>query len=491
MAITMLVSLYTSRVVLNTLGIEDYGIYNLVGGVVVLFSFLSGALNGSIQRFLTFELGRNNLIRFKQIFNVSLISLSFLSIVIVFLMEIIGVWLINNKLVIPIDRLSSAHWIFQLSLLTFIININMTPYNSAIIAHERMSIYAYFGILETFLKLLAILLLPLFPFDKLIVYGSLILIMTLIVRSVNINYCKRKIEGCRFSFFFDKKTAKEILSFSGWSMLGGMNLIMITQGISILFNVFCGIIVNSALGICNQVSNSLFQFVSNFQTAFSPQITKQYANKEFASLYPLVYRSAKFSFFLLLLIVAPVIVNINDVLVLWLVQVPEYTASFCLVILLMMLIDSISGPLWMLISATGDIKTFQIVLFINGCCTILLMYFFLYQGFSPVTTLSIRIFVSIGLLIIRLVILHFNLKFPVKQFCCKVLLRTLIPFVILMILGYSVHRWVVLDSAVYRILIRSLIMFVSYAIIVPCLGMEKTELKFITENIKHKINLKR
>jgi O-antigen/teichoic acid export membrane protein len=486
MGFTMVISLYTSRVVLNTLGVEDFGIYNLVGGVIILFSFLSSALNGSIQRFLTFELGRNNLKQFNKVFNVSLLSLSFISFFLLILFETVGIWFINEKLVIDETRLLAANVVFQVSLVSFLLNINTTPYNSAIIAFEKMSIYAYVGVFEVVMKLLIVFLLPVLPYDKLMSYGVLILVVTFISRGINIAYCKYKFSSTRFNFIWDKVLFKQLLSFSGWTILGSIGNILSRQGINIIFNLFFGVVLNAAFAISTQVSNAVFMFVGNFQTAFSPQITKLYASNSKEELYLLVDRAARLSFYLLLVVVLPITLNVDAILTVWLKIVPDYTNYFVLITLGVMLIDTISGPLWMVINSTGEIKSYQIYISLLTFVNVGIIYVLLFFGFSPVSALLTRLIFAIVLLLTRLWILQQKIDFNVLHFF-KNTIQPILYVSICAVIAWAALNLFDIPNGIFSIILKSTMAMLLSLPIIYFIGLSLQERQYITNFIHKKL----
>ena len=303
----MLVTLYTSRVVLNTLGVTDYGIYNVVGGVVMMFSVISGSLSSSISRFITYELGHGDFDRLKRIFSTSINIQIGISLVILVLAELFGVWFLNTKMNIPAERLSAANWVLQCSLLSFIINLISVPYNACIIAHERMSAFAYISILEAVLKLAVVYMLLVSPYDKLVTYAILLVIVALLIRLTYGQYCRRHFEESRYQFVYDKPLVKEMTSFAGWSFFGNSAYMLNVQGVDMLINIFFGVTLNAARGVATQVQNAVMQFVNNFAVAVNPQITKSYAAGEREYMNKLVCRGARFSYFLLLIFVVPLV----------------------------------------------------------------------------------------------------------------------------------------------------------------------------------------
>ena len=424
MAVIMLVQLYTSRVILQTLGVEDYGIYNIVGAVVVSLSFITGPLSSATQRFLSFELGKKNTGHIKDIFSISLIVHAILSILILALAETIGLWFLNNKMEIPPERLYAANWVFQCSILTFIINILNTPFNSAIIAYEKMSFYAYISIFEALARLAVVYFLLLTNSDKLIVYGILIVAVTLSVTTLYMLYCRKHIKDIKIHWVKDKQLLKLLLSFSGWSLFGAIANMSADQGLNLLLNLFFGVTVNAAMGIANQVSAAVNQFVTNFQTAFRPQIVKSYAEGNMEALHLLSCRSSKFSFLLLFMVVCPVYFNIDYILQLWLgANVPQYTADFCRLILICALIESLSAPLWMTVQATGRMKKYQLGISTLMSLNLIISYILLKKGAYPEAVLMVKCGLSIAYLIFRLYVNQRQIKLRIQMFACK----TLIP----------------------------------------------------------------
>lgn len=425
MLLTLGVSLYTSRIVLKVLGIEDYGIYNVVGGVIVLFSFLNGALTQATQRFLTYELGKCNIKRFRQVFNVSLLTYLGLSLIIILLGETLGLWLLNTQLNINEEKMIAANWVYQFSIITFFLNIMYTPYNAAIIAHEKMSFYAYVSIVEVVLKLLIVYLLVLIAFDKLIIYAILISIVSFIILCLYIAYCTYKFKECRYSWYWEKALFMNLIGFSGWSMFGSLSVITTNQGINILLNMFFGVAVNAAIGITNQISNAINQLVINFQMAFNPQITKSYAKGDRKYWEALVFRSAKVSYFLLFLLSLPFLIKTNIILHIWLENVPQYTLIFCRLAVISLLIDSLSGPLWMLIQANGRIRKYQLIIGSIFFLNLILSYMMFSFGYGPVTALLVRCVICGLLLVTRLLLFVSILNFPSVLFFRQVIIRVI------------------------------------------------------------------
>ncbi len=362
MILIMLVTLYTSRVVLAQLGIKDYGIYNVVGGVVTMFAFLNNCMTTSTQRFLTFELGKGNTQRLKDVFAASLNIHIAIALTIVVLAESIGLWFVNYKLVIPADRLVAANWVFQFAILSFCVNIIQVPYNAVIIAHEKMNVYAYISIVEVMLKLGIVYLFSVSPFDKLIAYAVLIFAVQLLIRAIYQIYCRKNYEESKFRLFWDKSLYQQMSGFAGWNLFGSLAWMLRDQGLNIVLNLFFGPVINAARGVATQVSGAVMNFISNFQVALNPQITKNYANGNIQEMEKLTYLGIKFSYIILFFLAFPLSLNINYVLRLWLVEVPDYTALFIILIMIDSMVGNLFGvPLMTSLSATGKIRNYQIV----------------------------------------------------------------------------------------------------------------------------------
>lgn len=359
--ITMLIGLYTSRVILQALGVEDYGIYNVVGGFVSMFSLISGTLSASVSRYLTFELGKNDIQKLKRIFSTSIYVLVALSFIVLIAAESFGLWYLNNKMVIPSDRSNAAFWVFQISVLTFILSLLNTPYQASVISHERMDIFAYISIFDAICKLLICYLVMFSPIDRLIYYALLLCFMTIINQLVYIWFCKRHYEECHFKMLFDKELFKGMLDFAGWNLIGSSAGILRTQGANLLLNAFGGPILNAANGIANTITGVVSTFVNNFTQAYNPQITKRYAVGEYQSLMNLLIYSSKYSYYMMFLLGFPIMLNANFIFQIWLGIVPEYTVVFSRWIFIFLLAESVSRPIITAKNATGKIRNYQIV----------------------------------------------------------------------------------------------------------------------------------
>ena len=423
MLLIMAVTLYTSRVVLATLGVEDFGIYNVIGGIVAMFSVISGSLSSAISRFITYELGKGNIERLKIIFSSSVVIQVCLALLICILAEIGGVWFLNSKMNIPIARMEAANWVLQCSILTFMINLISVPYNAAIIAHERMKAFAYVSILEAILKLAIVFMLCVSSSDKLKTYAILLVVVAIIIRLIYGYYCKKYFKECEFHFIYDKSVLKEIGGFAGWNFIGSASSILRDQGGNIVINLFCGPAVNAARGIATQVQNAVYGFITNFMTALNPQITKNYAIGNRDYLMFLLYQGSRFSFYLLLLLSLPILLNTHYILSLWLTTVPEHAINFVRLVLFFSLSESVSQPLITVQNATGKIRNYQIVVGGLQMLNLPISYLLLRFGYAPESVLIVAVLISQCCLMARLYMLHFSIKLSARKFIKNVYLN--------------------------------------------------------------------
>lgn len=419
----MLVALYTSRVVLQALGVEDYGIYNVVGGVVAMFSMLSSTLSTASQRFITYALGGNDAKNLKNVFSTCITLHIILGVIVVVLLEFLGVWLLNNKLNIPPERLSVANWVFQFSILTFFVNVVSVPYNALIIAHEKMSAFAYISIVDGFLKLGIAFLIQWTTFDKLLVYALLYSVVAIIIRFIYSAYCTRKfVEAKSISFQINKPLFKEMFGFSTWNFIGVSSLILRNQGIDILLNMFFGVSVNAAKGISNQVQGAVQQFVGNFTSAVNPQLTKSVAQKDYTRTGSLIIHGSRLAFFMMMLFAVPIIIYSKEILQLWLADVPEYAELMVKLIMIYLLSDTMSRFLTNALLAFGNIRDFQLIVGGIKLLALPLAYIILKFGGSPLTGIWVNIILEFVCLGFRLSLIKQRLNFNIFNFIFKVLL---------------------------------------------------------------------
>lgn len=417
MLVLIVVGLYSSRVVLNTLGVSDYGVYNVVGGIVSMLAFLNSAMTAASQRFISFELGIGNLERLKKVFSTSVSIHLILAVIIFVIAETFGLWFLNTYLNIEAGRMTAANWVYQCSVLTLMLTIASVPYNSCIVAHEHMRAFAYVGILEAILKLLIVYLLLVIRSDKLITYSLLVLCVALVIRLIYGIYCKRYFEECHYRFSFDCRLFAEMFSFAGWSIVGNMGFSLKNQGSNVILNLFFGTIINAARGIAMHVNGIIANFSNNFMMALAPQITKQYAAGNVEESIKLVYVGSRYSFFLLTLIATPVLINVDYLLTLWLGTVPKYTSSFLQLTLVAAMINSMATPLVAAIQATGKIRLFQIAICIVMSSELPLAYFLLFIGGAPYTAMYPTVLVVfIGLFVRFLILKHLIPLYGLRYF---------------------------------------------------------------------------
>ena len=483
MLFIMAVSLFTSRVILNTLGVEDYGINNVVGGIVTMFSVLSGSLSSSISRFITFELGKRNIERLKTIFSTGVNIQLGMSVFIIIIAEAVGIWFLNAKMNIPADRMVAANWVFQCAILTFVLNLLSVPYNAAIIAHEKMSAFAYISVLEVTLKLIIVYMLTVSPFDRLKTYAVLLLCVGVVIRFIYGYYCKRHFEECTYHFVFDKPILKEMTGFAGWNFLGNGAYMLNTQGVNILMNLYFGVAVNAARGVATQVDAALKQFVNNFTTAVNPQITKSYAQGDLDYMHKLVCRSAKFSAFLMMFFAVPIILETNTILTIWLKTVPDYAVIFLQWIIISSFMDTVlANSLVTSMFATGKIKRYQIIVTTVGCLVFPLSWIAFKLGFEPQVGYILYFIIYTILLFVRLYLLKDMVKLPVMMYIREVLYK-LAPVIVV---GFAIPGILILtmDAGWLRLILVCLLSVLVTAASEYFIGLSNKEKDFVAEKIK-------
>lgn len=481
MLFMMVVSLYTSRVILNALGVEDFGIYNVVGGVVAMFTVISGSLSAAISRFITYELGKGDQSKLNKIFSASVTIQLLLSLIIVILIESVGVWFLNTKMTIPVDRMAAANWVLQFSIITFVVNLISVPYNAAIIAHEKMSAFAYISILEAMGKLAIAFLIMWSPIDKLIYYAILMCAVAIIVRFTYGHYCKKHFAECTYHFHWDKDILKQMFGFAGWNFIGASSTILRDQGGNIILNMFFGPSVNAARGIANQVNGAITGFVQNFMTALNPQITKSYAYGNYGYMMTLVFQGARLSFYMLLLLSLPVLVNTHYILVIWLKLVPEHAVLFVQLILVFAMCESISNPLITAMLATGKIRNYQIVVGGMQLLNLPISYWCLQCGCIPESILIVAICISLGCLAARLFMLRNMIGLSIVLYVKDVILNILVVAAISVIIPYILTKY--MSESFVTFVIISLLTVTCTIIAEFCVGCSSEERLFIKDKI--------
>lgn len=485
MIFLMLINLYTSRVLLNALGVEDYGIYNVVGGVVSMFSIISGSITAAITRFITFELGKGDKKRLGKVFSSAVIIQLFLALIVLLFIETIGLWFLNTKMLIPESRMVAANWVYQLSILTFVINLISVPYNAAIIAHEKMSAFAYIGLYEGIAKLVIASVIVFSPIDTLVFYALLLCLLSISVRVIYTLYCKKHFEECLLSWSLDYSLAREMFGFAGWNFIGASSGILRDQGGNIVINMFCGPIANAARGIAYQVNAAVQGFLNSFTTAMHPQITKSYASGEKQYFMSLLYRGSKVSYLILFVISLPIILSTDFIINLWLGQNPEYTSSFVALVLILTMSESISTPLITAMLATGDIKKYQIIVGGLNMLNLPISYVCLRIGMEPEVVFIIAIIISQLCLYARLVLLKSMINLDIIHFFKDVYFRLIMVSISSFIVSFAFTGYV--ENDFLGFLQTTIVSLLCSITSIWFLGLNKVEKNIVTGIIKKNI----
>ncbi len=481
MIIVMGVSLYTSRIILNTLGVEDFGIYNVVGGFVVMIGFLNSAMSSAVQRFISIEIGRKDYTQLGNVFNMSVNIHLLAAVLILVVAETIGLWFVQNQLTIPPERFSAAMWVYQFSILALIAHMLNVPYHSTIIAHERMNVFAWISVVEVSLKLFIVFMLQWFGFDKLKLYALLMFSLALIIRLVYRTYCNRNFPESKFKIYWNTLLFKKMTSFASWNLIGTGAHVLYGQGINVLLNIFFGPVVNAARGIAYQVRGAVMTFMINFQIAINPQIIKSFASKDLKYMHQLIFRGAKFSFFLIFLFSVPILLETGILLNLWLKIVPDYTIIFTQLAIINVLIDSVGRPLMTAAQASGKIKLYQSI---TGGLLLLILplsWIFLKLGFPPQVTLYVSISMSIIVHFPLLKIVSNLVGLSIREYIQNVFYK-IIPVAMISIIPSLLIKYF-MDPGIYRLIIMVFTSSVSIAISVYLIGLSSVEKTFIDKQV--------
>lgn len=486
MLLIMAVSLYTSRVVLNTLGVEDYGIYNVVGGIVTMFAFLNGAMVTSTQRYLTFELGKGDQEKLKTVFTTSLQIHLIIAVIVLILGETVGLWFLYNKMVIPDNRMVAAQWVFHLSILTMMIQIMSVPYNSLIVAHEQMGVFAAISIIEVVLKLAIVFVLVIGHFNKLIMYAVLLASVQLLIRFFYTLYCKHHYKESKRKPGFDKVLAKEMGVFAGWNLMGNAAATLMNTGINLLLNVFFGPAVNAARAVAMQVESAIMSFSSNFMMAVNPQITKLYAQEELSEMHKLIFRASKFSFFLFFTLSLPIFVEAETILEIWLKNVPDYTVQFVRLLLIISLCNVAAVPLQTAAAATGKVRKYQSVVGGILLAIVPIAYVVLKMGGSPISVYIVYLVICLVAIMARLLIVSPLISLSIRDYFIKMVLRCLV--VLFPTFGIvSIIKLFMPQGLLYTaIMILTCVLF--SLLFAYLIGMNRGERLFVNEKIRLVLN---
>lgn len=481
----MLISLYTSRVILEALGVDDYGIYQVVGGMVAMFSIISSSLSTAISRFITFEIGSGNKERLNSIFSTSVTIQITIAIIVAILTEIVGIWFMETEMQIPPERLDAARWVLHCSVITFCINLLSVPYNACIIAHEHMSAFAYISIFESIMKLVICYAVMISPIDNLVFYAILMLLLALIIRIIYAVYCHKRFEESHTKIGFDKGIFKEMIGFSSWSFFNNSAFILNNQGVNMLMNVYFGVAVNAARGIATQVEHAVLQFVNSFTTALNPQITKSYASGDLQGMHKLVCRGAKFSYFSMLFLALPIIIETEQILSVWLVEVPAHTVAFVQLSLVMGMCDSIGNSGYTACMATGKLKRYSLVITSIGILEFPLVWIFFAMGAIPEMAYYLYIAIKVTVLIARMFLLKSMVGLKINIYMKNVFMPIIFTTIIAIILPIITYR--IIEPGFIRFIVVCFVSVVSVFFATIYIGITSAERKAIVNGFIKKI----
>ena len=479
MFFTMGVTIYTSRVVLNALGVEDYGIHNVAGGLISMFTFVNSAMNSTCQRFLNYAMGKGDQAYVRKVFSTAIQLQVFLSLIVILLAETVGLWYLKEKMVIPYERRDAAMWVYQFSIATSLAGFIFVPYTSVIIAREKMSVFAYLSIVTVILRLTIAYLVKFSPWDKLKLYSVLLFVLALSIKLVYRWYCKRHYEEARYKNEIDRKLIGEMTGFAGWSFFGLFAGVSCSQGVNLVLNLFFGPVVNAARGVANQVQIAVKEFMGSFQFAINPQITKSYANAEIDRMHGLMFRSAKFSFFLLWIITLPILLETSYLLTIWLKTVPDHAVIFTQLMLAVSLLYALSNPCLIAAQATGKVKRYQLV---SSMILILLLpvsYVLLKMGLPAYSVFIAQFVFELLTLIAQLVMLRKLVNIHLGVFLKKVVLPILSVMAISLVLPLLVRS--LMQDGFLRLLLVVLASILSVGSVAFLIGLTKEERRFVKE----------
>lgn len=484
MLIMLFISLFTARVVFNTLGVNDYGTYNLVAGIIVFFTFLNNGLSAATKRYITAEIAKGDNRSISHVFYICILAHLIIALIILVLAETVGLWGVNNILNIPADRMYAANWVYQLSVVATVLNIVQSPFGSVIVAYEKMNIYAYFTIFDAVAKLFIIYMVQAVDGDKLIIYAFLIFGVSIVNMLLYRIYTYRAFPVCRLNERKgDKPLLKEIFSFMSWSLAGQAAVVGTNQGVSVLVNVYYNVAVNAAMGVSNSITNIINGFITNFQVAFNPQIVKSYVSKDYSYLQSLIIRSSKLSSFLVIIFLVPLFFETGNVLTIWLGNYPLYSVEFCILTLLAIYFEAVSAPLWMTVYAQKNIKAYQIVISLVYSLNFFVGWIVLFLGAAPYSVITVRIFVFIALAGIRLFYTkkYFE-QFNIRKWIVDVLLKSLLILFVSSLLTGGVMYFIECHKFIH-IVLTTLISLCFTLPMIYFLGLTLNERYFIKQKV--------
>lgn len=479
--ITMIVSLYTSRVVLNALGVEDFGIWGVLGGIVSMFGFINSSLSSSVFRFLSFAIGTGDNEQINKTYNASFIVHVCLAVAIFILCETVGKWFLVEKLVVPESKREVAYIVFHIVVLTSCLSLLNVPFNSVIISYERMNVFAYMSIIDVVIKLTIAYIIYIVPSYKLVWYAILMLITTMLMVIFYYLYVRINFKNLRFQLVKDSKLFKSLLGFSGWSIIGNLAYVGYTQGLNMLINMFFGPIVNASRAISLQIEQTVRTFVGNFQTAINPQIIKNFAQRELNQMYALIMRGSKFSLYLLFLFALPIVLETDVILNIWLKQVPEHTVAFCRIMFFIIALETISNSVGIGIVATGDIKRLHLIVGTILLSIVPISYFVLKSGAPAESVFIVYFIVEIFAVIARLIIANIQIKLPIRTFIINVVIKP--AFVIILASAVPLVIHVVMPYGILRFLLVLICGVLTSCLSIYYLGLDSSERQFVYDKI--------
>lgn len=477
MLITLIISLYTSRIVLSSLGVSDYGVYNVVGGFVSMFAFLNNSLTSATQRFLTFELGKGDNESIRQTFSTCLFTHGILAIVIFLIAESFGLWFLNNKLQLPSDRINAAFWVFQFSLISAIIMILSVPYNALIVAHEKMKAFAVIATIEAILKLLVAMSLSYVNYDKLIVYAFLILVIQVAQRLMYSYYSATHFTESKFSFRFNKDLSRQMLSFASWTIIGNGANILAMQGVNVLLNIFFGPVVNAARGVASQVQGALLGFVSSFQTALNPQIVKTYAQNQIGQHQSLVLGGSKYSMILMMFISLPFLFKTETILSLWLTEVPLHASNFLRLAFFISIFDASVNSSAISIGATGKVRANQLTTGMILLLIVPISYILLAKIKIPEIAYIVHLSVVFIAQIVRLQFVKRYINLQTSLFLKKVYLKCFVTFSVMLLLPFSINEF--FENDLFSTITFFCVTYMYGIFVIYVIGLNKEERQFV------------
>ena len=486
MIVVMLITFFTTRILLSTLGIEDFGIYNVVCGFVTMFSFLNTSMANGVQRFYSFAIGKNDPKSISKIFTLAAIIQLIIAIIIIVIVETVGIWYLYNKMNISANRVFAAFWVFQNALLSLFFVILTVPYNGAVMAYEKMNFYAIVSIIDAILKLVVVFILPYCGIDKLICYGLLISVISILDFLFNFFYCKRHFPQIKFVRHIDRDLLPSMISFSGWNIFGSLAHMGKIQGVNLVLNAFWGTVVNTAFGISAQISNAVSSLTAGFVTALRPQMIKSFAAGDLDYTMKLLYSASKLTFFLVLIIAVPIFEEISSILDFWLGvgKYPEMTIVFCKLTILTVLFDSFATPLSIIVHASGKMRTFQIVCSLVIISVVPLSYIVAKLWNDAAIVISIGLFTTILAQLVRLLLIKNIIKFSILSYCVKVFIPTTIVFLLSCIVALLDNRISIENLEFWGLLMKIGLNVIVCFIVIYIIGLSKTEKNIVKSFIK-------